>query len=343
MNIEIYEKYIEGSRITDCDVIDKNNIVFGLKEEKIGEEDHRPPDERSTSVLLYAAKKYKDRGGFGRVRWGSGIEEIFVSYKSIDTGIIYCDTDFNSFEIKHENVDFLPVDQGKERDDLTKGVDDITYIGNDVYMVGFFRKVFKREGVHQWIDLTDEKEHSNLFSDLKELKKKYGNYANASAGFSAIDGFSADDIYAGGEAGDTWHYDGKKWQRVDIPGNFNIKTITCAGDGHVYIAGYTGGIIKGRGDIWENIDPDGGYVFSSSTWFKGKLYLAGNMNGLHVMEENKIKLYEFPKKGRVQYSFYGGVASSEDILVSYGEHQALVFDGSIWNEIIGVPVLSGDG
>ena len=59
-----------------------------------------------------------------------------------------------------------------------------------------------------------------------------------------------------------------------------------------------------------------------------------HQHGLHVIEDDAIKLHKFPEQGRVQYSFYGGVASTDDTLVSYGE---------MWEEIIGVSALSGNG
>jgi len=342
MKENIFKKYIMGKTITHCSVADIGNIVFGLKEKQANENDHRPIEDRETDVLSYSPLRLDEQGGFGQIFWKSGIELVFVAYNSSFEGFIYCDTDFNVFEPKVDPSQFSSIVPNGDRDSYTRGAEHITYIAGDAYIAGFLRKVFKRKGDYQWVDLTDEKNHPYLFSELAQLKKKQGNYAGSRAGFSAIDGFDENDIYAAGDHGDTWHFDGDQWQLVDIPGNFSIKTVTCARDGYVYIAGYTGGIIKGRGDHWENIEPEGGYIFNSSAWFDGKLYLAGDMGGLHVLEGNKIKRYLFPKNGPQQYSFYGGVASSEDALVSYGADQALVFDGEKWEEIIGSPALSGD-
>ncbi|VAW81491.1 hypothetical protein MNBD_GAMMA12-2234, partial [hydrothermal vent metagenome] len=147
MKKKMYEEFIEGNNITDCFVMSKNHITFALKEFQHAEDDRRPPEDRSTSVLLYAPKEYADSGGFGGESWESGIEQIFVSYQSVDEGIIYCDTDFNAYEVKCETIDFAKVDRDKGRDDFTRGAEGITYIDNEVYIVGFFRKVFKRTGV----------------------------------------------------------------------------------------------------------------------------------------------------------------------------------------------------
>jgi hypothetical protein len=343
MKKKIYTKFIQGKVINDCSVLNKENIVFGLKEEQFSEDDRRPIEERDTIMLSYAPNRLQENGGFGHIVRGSGIEQIYVCFKTREIGIIYCDTDFNTFEPNVDPDNSSPVLPQNKQDDYTRGAECITYIAGEAYIAGFLRKVFKRTGVYQWVDLTDEQQHPNLFRELAEIKKRGGKYSSINTGFSAIDGFAANDIYAGGDRGDTWHYDGHQWQIVDIPGNFNIKTITCAEDGNVYIAGYSGGVIKGRGDDWEIIEPDSGYVFYSSAWFQGKLYLGGYISGLYILEGNKIERYKFTTPGRKQYSFNGGVASSEDALVLYGDQQVLVYDGKTWEEIIGFPVLSEDG
>ena len=252
---------------------------------------------------------------------------------------ICCDSIWNGYQTKEDNM-FSPVLPKEIQDDYTRGSEGVVYIGEEVYMYGFFRKVFKRTGIHEWIDITDPEEHPTLFEELKKMKKESGNYGWARVGFSAMDGFSSNDIYAGGEKGDAWHYNGKKWSRLDLPSNFHIHTITCAGDGNVYMAGYTGGVLVGRDNQWRIIDAKGGNVFGSSAWFDGVMYFSGS-SGLHYIVNDKVVAYKFPKDEPLIYSFESGVvASSKDALVACGSQQALIFDGKVWKEIIGNPVLS---
>jgi hypothetical protein len=340
MNKDIFDEYINGKVITDCSVIDKGNIVFALKQVQLNEGDTRPKEDRESVLLSYSPVRLEEQGGFGDILWDSGIDELFVAYNSIDEGIIYCDTIFNTFEPRSDPVLFKPVLPKPDQDDYTRLSQNIKYIDGEVYITGILRKVFKRTGVFEWVDLTDPDEHPNLFQELAALKEKDGHYGGSRAGFSAIDGFSKDDIYAAGEYGDAWHYNGKVWRRLDLPGNFNIKTITCGGDGNVYFAGYTGGIIKGTIDHWKNIDERGGKVINETAWFQGKLYLSDERY-LYTLEGDEIKPYKYPKGGPQQYSFRG-VAASKDALVAYGSYQALVFDGERWEEVIGSPALSGD-
>jgi hypothetical protein len=336
----MYKKYIDGNIITHASVANLRNIAFGLKEVQYDEGDTRPAEDRATAVLSYAPDRLQKQGGFGRIRWGSGVDNIFVSYDSINEGIIYCDTIFNTFEAKDPEGTIYPVSPKPDRDDYTRLSQNIKYIDGEAYIVGILRKVFKRTGVFEWIDLTDPNKHPHLFEELAKHKEKRGNYLGIDTGFSAIDGFSSNDIYAAGDNGDAWHYDGNTWHRLDIPGNFDIKTVTCGGDGNVYFAGYTGGIIKGTIDHWTNIDERGGMVINETAWFQDKLYLSDERD-LYTLEGDVLKPYKYPKGGPQQYSFRG-VAASKDALVAYGSYQALVFDGERWEEIIGSPALSGD-
>jgi hypothetical protein len=340
MKRSAYDELIYGKAITNCSVLDRKHIIFSTKESQKSEDDIRPPEDRSSTLLIYNPERYKDQNDFGFIEWKEGIDSLYVIIGSNEEDIVYCDTIFNTFEPYIKPKAFHPVLPKPDQDDYTRLSQNIKYIDGEAYITGHLRKVFKRMGAFKWVDLTDPNEHPNLFKELAALKEKQGNYSGCRAGFSAIDGFSKDDIYVGGRNGDAWHYDGKAWHRLDLPGNFDIKTITCGGDGNVYFAGYTGGLIKGTIDHWKNIDERGGKVINETTWFQGKLYLSDE-SYLYTLEGDELKPYKYPKGGPQQYSFRG-VAASKDALVAYGSHQALVFDGERWEEIIGSPALSGD-
>ena len=224
------------------------------------------------------------------------------------------------------------------------GVGGVHRIGDDVFAFGTQRKVFRRRGFRDWIELTTDKEHAYLYQDIVKWRKKGKKYRLAK-GFRALDGFSVNDLYAGGSTGDLWRYDGEQWQRVDIPTNFEINAITCGGDGLVYVSGGGNLILKGREDRWEFIEAErsGSYSYAveinSSAWFDGRLYVATDM-GLFVIENDQLIEYQFPDDGPHQYSFKNVVAS-KDCLVSYGLYQALAFDGRTWGTIIDNPIFSG--
>ena len=59
------------------------------------------------------------------------------------------------------------------------------------------------QGIKQWENLTNREQHPNLVLNSKV------RFIGDKVGFSAMDGFSQNDLYAGGNKGDFWHYDGK--------------------------------------------------------------------------------------------------------------------------------------
>ncbi|MCG8429239.1 MAG: hypothetical protein MI754_17955 [Chromatiales bacterium] len=341
MRSDLFNQYIKGKSILHCAIADFNNIVFSLKEIQSDESDNRAMHERASIILSYSPERLKNQDGYGHLGWSEGHSNLYLAYNDLSEGILACDTDFYVYESKGGSKKFLPIKPKSEQDDYTRLSKNIKFIDDEAYIVGHLRKVFKRTGVFEWIDLTDPDEHPNLFEELAALKAKNGNYGGSNAGFSAIDGFSGNDIYAAGRGGDAWHYDGNSWRRLDLPGNFDIKTVTCGGDGNVYFAGYTGGVIRGTIDHWTNIDERGGKVINEMAWFQDKLYLSDERY-LYTLEGGKLKPYKYPKDGPQQYSFRG-VAASKDALVAYGSYQALVFDGQQWEEVISTPALSGDG
>ena len=210
-------------------------------------------------------------------------------------------------------------------------------IGGDIYFAGTPRKLFKRTGPDQWIDLTNESAHPHLFEDINATKQKQGNLRGLPMGFHAIDGFTGNDIYAGGRGGDLWHWLDGQWQRMNLPGNPNISAIACGGDGQVYIGSEYGPHYVGRhdanqGEHWQKLGQGDGPGVSSLAWFDGKLWL-GSPHGLYLYDGTEINRYDFPDK---RHSVVGDVQVSacDEALLVYNDHSAVVNDKQSWNTIV---------
>jgi hypothetical protein len=189
-------------------------------------------------------------------------------------------------------------------------------INGYTYSVGVFRKIYKRVNVGDWIPVNEG------FPEVE---------AATEFGFNDMDAFSESDMYAVGGNGDVWHFNGTRWQQMGFPSNVQLATVTCAGDGNVYISGEGGSLWVGGKSTWKPV-----YTGSSSImwndilWFQDKLWLASDyqlrqLNGkglTEVMHEGK----PIPMNGHMDV--YGGllaIASPECVRS---------FDGTSWRKLV---------
>lgn len=152
-------------------------------------------------------------------------------------------------------------------------------IDGQAYVAGAWRTVFRRDGIDSWTCL-----HGNDAKEVEKLQKE--NKDNV--GFQDIDGFSKSEIYACGEGGDLWSYDGDIWKRLDAPTNKNMVSICCTSTGIVYIACDDGTLVEGRGNNWQVLKDKVSDGVLDMIWYQEKLYIACGMHGLYVYGKEKI-------------------------------------------------------
>jgi len=165
----------------------------------------------------------------------------------------------------------------------------IRLIGEHVYIVGPARVIYRRTGVKEW-QLFNKGTQDDLM--IKNIKN--GNRSEYSYAFLSIDGFSESDMYAVGNKGEAWHYDGTKWTVIDLPTNSDLHKVHCAKDGNVYISGDDYTILRGKGDKWDFIlnstidHPFSTHLFEAIAWFKDALYI-GTSEGLYKYINNRFE------------------------------------------------------
>ena len=328
---------LDGFVLLDADILKKDNIVFILK--SIGGSKGYLKDgiDLPTRLVYYNPEKNKKTYGVGGREWKQGVKRGWVAFsRDENSTIISCNNMALTYEISPNmeeatSWERIPISVNAEKS-MTKGISGCKVIDNEVFMFGRFRKLYMRVGVQEWKDLSYENEHPELHADLEQLKEEK---KSLKAGFKAIDGFSNNDIYACGDCGDCWNYDGNKWKRINLPVNSDLTSILCAGDGFVYIGLISGDIIKGRyndSDEWKILSGAGGGS-NSLAWFQGTVYIGSDLGLYTINEQSKIEQYKFPEIGFQQYSFRH-VASCDEALLSYGLNQALIYDGQDWEEIV---------
>ncbi len=113
--------------------------------------------------------------------------------------------------------------------------------GGFAYTAGLYRRIYKRTGVNKWVQLAD-----------KALTA--GSMENA--GFSDIDGFSDKEIYACGDHGDLWSYNGKNWAKEDVPTDANLEKMCCGNDGLIYVTTNRQELLIGKKSSWRIVEQD---------------------------------------------------------------------------------------
>lgn len=347
MRKDFYEQYFKHGRLISCFPVSSKNIAFILKDsmteeemEKHIEETGEPiePDELPTKLIVYLEKNMPFK--YGVATWATGVEEAHPQWDNED-GWIVSTNDLHAYEmlVRHpekppRRIQWYEM-PNREYAHLCKGT---ANIDGRVYAYGMVRSVFKRTGVQQWENITTIKNHPNLHDDLKDAM---GRSVGDRVGFSAMDGFNGEDIYAGGNGGDCWHYDGKQWRRKDLPLNSDISSIVCTPEGQVYIACRVGPVIVGRDDTWKTLaEVD---QIRSAAYFNGVMYFVSVLGWLKSHKAGEDQLSEAAiEKDLPKYMQRNlrGIASCSECLVAYTDIQAYAYDGKEWREIIEIPSLS---
>ena len=179
------------------------------------------------------------------------------------------------------------------------------------YACGMNREVFRRGGEGKWTAM-----HAPAVEGDDDV-----------AGFEAIDGFGADDIYAAGWEGEVWHWQGSAWAQAPSPVNVVLSGVCCAGDGNVYACGQAGTLLRGRGQDWEVLETEGLIDdFWDLRWFMGRLYVA-SMSALYELQGDVLVPVDF---GRDAPDSCYKLTDAEGVLWSVGQQNICSFDGAAW-------------
>lgn len=186
------------------------------------------------------------------------------------------------------------------------------------YSVGLARKIFKRDAVGQWTQV----EGIPMSKNEDELQ---------AAGFRDLDAFSPSDMYAVGGHGDVWHFNGREWRQMGFPTNEQLATVTCAGDGNVYITSEGGTLWVGQQSTWRELEKGGSSVLWNDTrWFDGKLWLASDYQ-LRVWNGREIVAPEHDGKPIIAS---GHMDAHDGLLVVADLWSVSAFDGQTWRKVV---------
>ncbi len=186
------------------------------------------------------------------------------------------------------------------------------------YSVGGSRDIYKRVAVGKW-------ERDNRIPEPKTYE------AIAAAGFNDLDAFSETDMYAVGGHGDVWHFDGSDWRQMGFPTNEQLGTVTCAGDGNVYITSEGGSLWVGQKSTWRLLQKQGSSVLCNDAhWFNGQLWLCSDY-ALRVWNGKELAVPEHegrPILASGHMDAYDGLLAVADLWTVSS------FDGQSWRNVV---------
>lgn len=198
------------------------------------------------------------------------------------------------------------------------GVSRLRCIAGFTYAVGTAREIHKRVAVGDWHRLEG-------FPKVENETELQGT------GFHDIDAFSESDMYAVGGHGDVWHYNGREWRQMGFPTNERLATVTCAGDGNVYITSEGGTLWVGQQSTWRLLEQGGSSVLWNDTrWFDGKLWLASDYQ-LRIWDGKAITVPEHDGKPIVAS---GHMDAHDGLLVVADLWSVSTFDGKTWRKVV---------
>jgi hypothetical protein len=243
---------------------------------------------------------------------------------------------------------------GEEREELVVKGDEgpatrgplraVRAVGGQVLAVGSDRQIYRRKGPSRW-EAFDHGLRPEGVPAKPEPKKPAGPRVRhkgpiqgaakrpvapaAAAGFEAVDGFSASEIYAVGRRGEIWQLDAGRWVERDSPTTDTLCHITCTAD-EVYLATDKGAVLRGRGERWEKLAAHLSEPILGLRVFDGTLY-ASTKKGLYRRDQDQFVPVPLPKKDPPKT--FGMLDVSRAALWSIGGKDIFTFDGKSWERI----------
>jgi hypothetical protein len=192
----------------------------------------------------------------------------------------------------------------------------IKKIGDSLYVCGDQRQVYVRVGA-RWQHLDAD----ILMNDPLAV----------GVSLNDIGGTDERNIYAVGDRGVIFHYDGSRWANIASPTNRNLERIFVRSRDEIYICGDATTLLKGSNDKWNVIET--GFDLEETFWgvafFQGAQYLATE-HRIVRLDDNGLSVVDtgIPTSGS-----YHRLSATSEKLWSIGVNDLAFFDGRQWTRV----------
>ena len=204
---------------------------------------------------------------------------------------------------------------GEDIEPLHGPIRSVRLIGKEVYATGMKHQVVRRRRDATWEQMGPDRDADPGLPGGR---------------IDAVDGFNASEIYAVGNGGVIWWFDGSRWIEVPIQTNLVIHDVHCAEDGTVYACGQGGLILRGRRDQFEMLAPEQPLAdLWGVRWFCGELF-ATSIRALSKLKNDVLVPCTDPMS--IAQTFQS-LDVADGHLWSFGQKDILFFDGQEWGRL----------
>lgn len=317
-DLKKWDEHIKGYSIDGCAALNESNLVFIFRREE------------GTGPVIKLIRFFRDEKKQFSGKTIDNVKEIGYIVGLNEENALWVTNrgDVYNLAKTNESSGFEKPIPGKDDEFGYKVVGGIGKVGNHVYAACGWRHVFKRTAKDTWVDITTKLDRSDIFN-----KKGAGWNINKSSrtGFVCIGGSAENDLYAAGDGGDCWHYDGMNWKRIDLPTNETVNCIVAISQKQVYMACGGGVLLMGGQDNWKVIKhPDNKDNFEALVAFQGVIYVS---TGIYMYKVVDGKLEEhIPAKENYEIEPFTQhyLSANNDIMLSCGQVSVAIFDGYRW-------------
>ncbi|BEP96950.1 hypothetical protein GmRootA79_53350 (plasmid) [Acidovorax sp. A79] len=149
------------------------------------------------------------------------------------------------------------------------------------------------------------------------------------AGFRCAAGSSASDIYAGGDGGDLWHFDGVRWRQQPFPDEA-IDLLCCPAPGDVVAACRSSAVYRSTGNGWRKLGASGVGPYRSMVSYQGAVWCSSDA-GIWRIDGDRIGRVTLPDGISANA---GLLAARDGVLLVAGKHGAAYLQDGMWREFL---------
>lgn len=212
--------------------------------------------------------------------------------------------------------------------DLRAAVHGLGRVGRTLYVVGWPRRVWRRRSGGGWDQLSAGLPAAEHLGPSDDVTK-----ALFAQRLRAVAGFSDDDLYVAGDAGEIWRWDGSLWRRQAVL-KADALVAACAADDRIFIADATGALWSGRGERWTRVTEASPYPIADLAWFGGRLWCGMQNGALDRLDGARLTSADAPSEVSPGIQHLD-VAPDGSCLVAAGRWGAALHDGTRWRTLFG--------